>query len=97
MKLYAKNDELKSQMETLKNYCDQEIRKFDVEYEATLKDAEVELNQKYHKLVENYNAAVAGMKTDERKFKEALQQSEEDFDREFDQSKYSKLLSMLIF
>ena len=76
MKLYARNDELKSQMETLQNYCEQEIRKFEIEYESTLKEAEIELNQKYHKLVENYNAAVAGMKLDEKKFKEALQQSD---------------------
>jgi uncharacterized UPF0160 family protein len=38
-------------------------------------------------MVENYNVAVSGMKTDERKFKEALQQSEDDFEREFDVSK----------
>lgn len=87
MKLYERNDELKNEMEALKNYCAQEIEKYETEYQATLNQAELEYQEKYFQLVEKYNSTVANMKLDEKKLKEALTQSEEDYEREFDLTK----------
>ncbi len=87
MKLYDENDELKNEMESIKNYCIQEIEKYETEYQATLKQADTEYQEKYFQLVEKYNNTVSNMKLDERKLKEALTQSEEDYEREFDITK----------
>ena len=87
MKLYEQNDELKNERENLKNYCAQEIEKYQTEYQATMKQADYEYQEKYFQLVEKYNNTVANMKLDERKLKEALTQSEEDYEREFDITK----------
>lgn len=97
MKLYERNDELKNERETLINYCAQEIDKYENEYQATLKQADLEYQDKYFQLVEKYNTTVGNMKLDERKLKEALTQSEEDYEREFDITKLKFSLMKFYF
>ena len=64
-------------------YCNNEYKKFEEEYSQNLKEIEIELRGKYQQLITNYNETIANFKIDERKFKEALHQSEEDFDIDF--------------
>lgn len=74
-------------MEALKDYCGKENEKYEAKFQATLRDAEVEYQNKYFELVEKYNNTMANMKLDQKKFREALTQSEEDYEREFDFTK----------
>ncbi len=87
VKLYEENDQLKSEQQALKDYCASEIEKYEAEYQSTLRQADFEYQDKYFQLVEKYNSTVANMKLDEKKLKEALTQSEEDYEREFDMTK----------
>ena len=70
-------------MQSLKDFCAKEIEKYEAEFQSTLKQADVEYQEKYLQLVEKYNSTVVNMKLDEKKFKEALTQSEEDYEEEF--------------
>lgn len=71
----------------MKDFCAKEIEKYEAEFQATLRQADSEYQEKYFQLVEKYNGTVSNMKLDEKKFKEALTQSEEDYEREFDLTK----------
>jgi hypothetical protein len=87
VKLYEENDQSKNEMQSLKEYCASEIEKYEAEYQSTLRQADFEYQEKYFQLVEKYNSTVSNMKLDEKKLKEALTQSEEDYEREFDMTK----------
>ena len=45
---YKRNDELKYELENLTDDCERELQDYQAKYETTLKQAEMELQNKYH-------------------------------------------------
>ncbi|KAL4489496.1 hypothetical protein ABPG72_002792 [Tetrahymena utriculariae] len=71
---YQKSDDLKFQLENIKQFSEKELLDFTLKYKQIIKDTEIDFSKKYQELFERFSTSQDKLNEDQTKFKEVFRQ-----------------------
>jgi len=87
LKCYDRSTLLTDEVDRMKSKFNEEKSLHQDEYAQTLKQVELEYQEKYQELYNRFSGALANMKQDQKKFDEVFVQSEEEFEKFLEKTK----------